>query len=195
MIGIIHETLAETLLDLGGEELKLQVFRCAGLAETTHFRINRNYSDAEFHRLFAFAKSLTGADEAYLFDAFSARFLIKAQALFPRFFEMASGAEDFIRRQAAIHAVMGASLRDPTERRDLEDKFSVLEAGNGFTRVRYRSPNRLCGLYRSLARAVAAHYGESVQIDSECCAKQGGTDCIFQLSFRRLHEGQEQTDA
>lgn len=184
MIGIIHDTLAETLVDLGGEELRRQVFRCAGLPEGTHFRINRNYSDEDFHRLFEFARSLTGADEQTLFDAFSARFLIKAQALFPRFFQMATGAQDFIRRQAAIHAVMGASLRDPAEQRDLEDKFSVLASDGEVTRVRYRSQNRLCGLYRSLARAVAEHYGEGVTIENECCAKRlGGGECIFRLTF------------
>lgn len=98
--------------------------------------------------------------------------------MFPRFFEMCADSREFLLRQPDIHGMLAAGLHDVAQRKAIADKFAVVERSDSAIEVTYRSANRLCALYRSLAHASARVYGETLSIETQHCAcKDGGDHC------------------
>jgi hypothetical protein len=183
MIGIIQDVLLELLERHGGLELRRAVLERAGCDPDQQYRMDRNYPDAECLALIEAARELTGLSQEAIEAAYADAFLERARGLFPRFFAMSTSSRDFLRRQVAIHSVLGASLRSEEERRASADKFTVEDCEDGSVQVHYRSANRLCGLYCALAHAVARDYGEVIAVERSACARRGGDTCTFHLTW------------
>lgn len=184
MIGIIHKAIDETVVALGGSELRDRVFAAAGFDPGTEFRIDRNYPDNDVERLVQAISAETGHSRAEIWDAFSTVFLAKAERLFPRFFTMAGSAKAFLTLQPAIHRPLGNGLRGAEERAAVGAKFRVVEDHADTLVVEYRSPNALCSLYMSLARAAGARFGDVPTCAVEQCGRR--TDdgvCRLRLSW------------
>ncbi len=47
--------------------------------------------------------------------------------------------------------------------------------------LRYASPRKLCAVARGIARGVADHYGEKVQITESQCMHQGARECMISI--------------
>ena len=45
--------------------------------------------------------------------------------------------------------------------------------------VLYRSPRRMCGFARGIARGIARHYGETVEITDLSCMLKGQPQCTI----------------
>jgi len=195
MIGIIQKILLELLEEAGGDTLKHAVLDRAGVDRNASFRIDQSYSDAEFMRLLQASAEETGMNEEEISGLYARTFLTKAQELFPRFFQMATSSEDFLMRQATIHAVMASGLRASEDRKQVNDKFTAQRIEPGLVRVDYRSKNQLCALYRALAHEVAGLYDETVDITCEQCVKRGDECCSFLLNWPKpgsQKEGQQE---
>jgi hypothetical protein len=184
MIGIIQKVLLDLLHETGGASLVTDVLKRAEVPEDVTFRIDQNYSDEEFHRLLQASGQATGLPESELCALYARAFLARARELFPRFFEMSSSSEEFLLRQATIHAVMASGLKTSEDRKAVTDKFSAEQVRPGFIRVSYRSANKLCELYKALAHEVAFLYGEKLQITCEHCMKRGDTECRFAINWQ-----------
>lgn len=129
------------------------------------------------------AGAVLGIDEDTILERFARTFLRSAQTHFPTFFALAADSRAFLARQPVIHNMLGSGLRNPQRLKAIDDKFSITPHDGGSLDVRYRSPNRWCVLYRALAREVANHYGERLDIATLECAKQGAAACVFRLSW------------
>lgn len=186
MIGIIQKTLTECLLQAGGEELRLAVFREAGVPPDRVFRMDQNYADEEMGRLLAATQRVTGLGVEELYALFSRTFVEVVKHVFPQFITMSANSDDLVRMQAKIHALIGAGMRSKIERDTTADKFHLEDHGKHHIAVRYRSQLQLCGLYKCLVRAMAAEFGDSVEIEMERCRKAGAESCGFAVRWMAI---------
>lgn len=78
---------------------------------------------------------------------------------------------------------MASALRNPGRRSQINDKFHISTLDNGDLSVTYDSPRRWCGLYLALAREVARHYGDALDVEVAQCRKRGAAQCVFHLHW------------
>ncbi|HBS43066.1 MAG TPA: heme NO-binding protein [Oceanospirillales bacterium] len=185
MIGIIQRVLLDLLEETGGEPLKFAVMDRAGVPHDRDFRIDQNYPIDECLKLIQGAVDETGLSEDAINVLYAKAFLKEARNLFPQFFMMAKSSEQFLLRQATIHGVIASGLKKPEERQVVKDKFSARSIEPGFVEVTYRSPNKLCGLFRALAHEVAGIYGECLTVHCADCMKRGDDACRFELRWEK----------
>ncbi|MEO1689533.1 MAG: heme NO-binding domain-containing protein [Pseudomonadota bacterium] len=164
MIGIIEKVIVDCLLDIGGDELRLDVFLDAGIPPERVYRIDQHYPDAETARLIASALRCTGLAEPELFRRLSVSFFDVVEHVFPEFLRMCRTSEELVRRQAKIHALIAAGSRRPGESEKSTDKFAMESLGPHHVRVRYRSELQLDGFFETLVREAAARFGDEVEI-------------------------------
>lgn len=183
MIGIIQKVLLDLLEQTGGLALKQAVLARVNLHSDTTFRIDQNYSDEQCLALIHATIAETGLPENDVNQLYAKAFIAEAQRLFPRFFEMSKSSEEFLLRQATVHAVMASGLQHAEERKQVTDKFNATRLSQGIVQIEYRSANRLCGLFKALAHEVADFYNEQVFISCTKCAKKGSDACSFTLQW------------
>ncbi|SEO42443.1 heme NO-binding domain-containing protein [Aquisalimonas asiatica] len=184
MIGLIQHTLLVLLEKEGGTALKQRILTDCGLDPETYFPIHQDFSDTECAALITAAAMNMRVDEQTLWGLYADHFLEEAKAIFPRFFELAPSARDFLLRQPTIHCAFGAGLRDPQAREQVRDKFQITEDGGDLI-VRYRSHLQLCQLYGALAERVLRLYDQPGSVEELQCRHQGHEACTFHISFNR----------
>ena len=176
MVGLVHRILFDTVERARGLEAVLEVKRRAGLAEDAVFRLNRLYDDAEWREILASAVGVLKMPEDEFNELFARVFIEDALKRWPIWFQMAGSALELLELQPAIHNNFAAGLESLEGRESVTDKFRVESRDQGLI-VHYRSPNRLCAIYRAVAREVLAHYGEKAEIHEKTCLKHGGAEC------------------
>ena len=182
MIGLIQHTLMVLVEKHGGRELKEQVLRDCSLPAETRFPIHQDLPDVQCSALITVACLRLDLDEETLWRMYADQFLTEARQLFPRFFEMAPTARDFLIRQPTIHCTFGAGLRDAAARDVVRDKFFITEDGPDLL-IRYRSNLQLCRLYCALAEAVLELYAQPGSIVEEECRHDSHQACLFRITF------------
>lgn len=190
MVGLIQKILLDVVEQRAGVAGALEVKRRAGVAPDRIFRIGEVYSDEEWKLLFHAACDVLQLAEAELLDVYAERFGQDALLRFPMWFRMCANSREFLERQATIHNVFASGVRDREARRAVVDKFRI-EKRAGEIITHYRSPNRLCGLYKALARWMVGYYGDEVVIDEPKCELRGDDECEIHVSWTRLHERSE----
>lgn len=200
MIGIIEKVIVDCLLDVGDDELRLDVFFDAGIPPDRVYRMDEHYSDAETARLIASALRLTNVEPDQFYELFSRVFFDVIQDVFPEFLRMSETSEDLVRKQAKIHALIAAGCRKPGESEKSTDKFQLEDRGPHDIVVRYKSELQLCALYERLVHFAAARYGDEVRIASHDCAHNGADLCTIAVKWTaiggrptRFHDGQVAT--
>lgn len=182
MIGLIQKVLVDTIREQGGESALQKIAADAGVTLHEAFRIDRDYPDDECLRLIAATASYFKMDEDSLYQLYADRFVRTSRTLFPRFYQMAASAREFIERQPRIHAILASSLASEESRGRVRDKFEVAPCGDDLL-VNYRSPNRLCGLYKALYQRILAEYGDTGSFEIQRCQKRGDPVCTFCLKM------------
>lgn len=182
MIGLIQRVLIDHIESTLGEAAMRQLAVDAGI-EHLGRRIDTDYDDAECLRLFDAAGEALGLDQEALMALYADIFVKWTLVHYPMFFQMADSAQAFLARQPAIHASMGAGIRDAQLRARVNDKFRIVEQHPGRLVVEYRSDNGLCGLYRALFRRLLEHYGERGLCEETGCMHRGDACCRFVMHF------------
>jgi hypothetical protein len=118
-------------------------------------------------------------------DAYAEVFCRDALSRFPKWFEMSANSREFLERQVTIHNVFASGVRDPGARKAVADKFHI-EKRPGEIVTHYRSPNRLCSMYKSLARWLFRHYGDEATIEEPKCMLRGDEECELHVVWRKL---------
>ena len=186
MIGLIQHTLLHMLDNSGVAGARAEVLRRVGLPEDTHFRIDTDYDDLQADALLEQTCAVLNLTREQAFQAFASAFLADTRTRFPAFYAMSTDSRAFLARQAAIHNVMASGLRNPSRRRQINDKFHIAALGDGDLRVHYNSPRGWCGLYLELAREVAHFYGDQLEVTVDQCRQRGDGQCVFQLHWPAL---------
>jgi predicted hydrocarbon binding protein len=148
----------------------------AGLPAERIYRLNEPYPDSEAQRLTAVAMHLISVEEV------AQTFFEDTVMRFPKWFEMCKTSRQFLEMQPEIHNTFAVGLQKPAERDAVRDKFRLERLDDELV-VHYRSPNRLCDMYKAIAQHVFRHYKEKATIDETQCMKRGDAECELRIRW------------
>ena len=182
MVGLVQKLLLDMIESNAGADSVREVKRRAGVPEDKTFRMDEAYDDDEWRRLLAATCEVLNITQEQAEEAYADFFFEDCIKRWPMWFQMAKSARDFFELQPRIHNGFATGVRDPSAGRAINDKFD-LEEGNGGLVMHYRSPNRLCGLYKALARLLINHYGDNATIKETRCLKKGDSECELHICW------------
>jgi predicted hydrocarbon binding protein len=158
-----HEAVVETLAE-------------AGLPTDRVYRLNEPYADSEAQRLTAAASQRLSVED--IAETFFRETLVR----FPTWFEMCKTSRELLELQPEIHNTFAVGLQRPEERDAVRDKFRLEKLENELV-VHYRSPNRMCDMYKAIARRVFEHYHDDATINETSCMKRGDSECELRIRW------------
>jgi hypothetical protein len=182
MLGLVPKVLMKWVTSDYGEAVALEIRRRAGCQADLDFRINEVYDDELWRNLVVAGTEVLGCSSDTLEEGYARFFLKDAQERWPVWFKMSGSAREFLERHPAVHNNFADGIRDPSKRESIKDKFRIEKLDNALI-THYRSPNRHCHLYVSLAREVLSLYGEQATIDHRKCVKRGDEECEIWISW------------
>ncbi|MGM8850937.1 heme NO-binding domain-containing protein [Salinicola halophyticus] len=182
MIGLIQRVLIDHVESHYGEAAVDRIAAQAGVSSPGR-RIDTDYDDADTLAFFEAAGDYLELHHEALMTLYADLFINWTRRHYPMFFSMADSAQAFLGRQPAIHASLGAGIRDPDLRSRVNDKFRVVDQSEGALIVEYRSANGLCSLYRALFARVLAEYAQSGELAETRCRHRGDDCCRFEMTF------------
>jgi len=185
MIGLIQKILFDLVEEKGGTKAVLEVKRRAGVSPEQIFRVGEVYPDDEWQRMFAATCEVLEVTEAQAVEVYADAFGRDALARFGKWFEISKNSREFLERQVTIHNVFASGLRDADARKAVTDKFRIEQFQDKIVTY-YRSPNKLCELYKALAQWMARHYGDEMSIEETKCMHRGDDECVMHVSWQKL---------
>ncbi|MEL7255790.1 MAG: heme NO-binding domain-containing protein [Pseudomonadota bacterium] len=189
MIGIIEKVLVDCLIEVGGDELRQDVFFAAGIPADRVYRMDQHYPDAETARLLEATLTQTQLDAQAIFDLFTAQFFDIVEQVFPEFLRMCSSSEDLLRKQIKIHSIMAGGCRAAEDRQQVYDKFHLVDIGPHEIQVHYKSELQLSLLYETLMRYAAEKFGDTVvmqKIYPDPDAPDGAGGVVFHMRWTAI---------
>jgi len=159
-----------------GHEGAAQTLAEAGLPPDRVYKLNESYADSEGQRLTAAALQLVSLEDV------AEAFFKDTLQRFPTFFEMCKTSRSFLEMQPEIHNTFAHGLQRPEERDAVRDKFRLEKLEDELV-VHYRSPNRLCEMYKAIAQHVFQHYGDKATIDEPQCMNRGDGECELRIRW------------
>jgi len=160
-----------------GPEAVIRTLTEAGLPPDRAYRLNESYPDSEAQRLSAIAFKRLSIEE--IAQAFFDDTLVR----FPTWFQMCKTSREFLELQPEIHNTFAHGLQRPEERDAVRDKFRLEKLDDELI-VHYRSPNRLCDMYKAIASRVFQHYGDTASIEERRCTKRGDSECELRIRWK-----------
>jgi hypothetical protein len=185
MIGLIQKILLDLVEEKGGPQAVMDVRKSAGVPMDRIFRIGEVYSDTEWQDLLSATCRVLGANEDQVMEQYADVFGRDALIRFSKWFEMSANSREFLERQIIIHNVFASGVVDPNSRKAVVDKFRI-ETFDDKIVTHYRSPNRLCSLYKALARWMFAHYSDDAVIEEVKCMHRGDEECEIHVVWKNL---------
>jgi predicted hydrocarbon binding protein len=185
MIGLIQKILLDLVEEQAGPEAVRDVKRSAGVPPDRIFRIGEVYSDLEWQNLLSAACRVLHANEDEVMEQYADVFGRDALVRFSKWFEMSANSREFLERQITIHNVFASGVVDPNSRKAVVDKFRI-ETFDDKIVTHYRSPNKLCALYKALARWMFNHYADDAVIEETKCMHRGDEECEIHVIWKNL---------
>ena len=182
MLGYPFRPLMNAILAKGGPEAAAEVKRRAEVPPERSYRMSEIYADEECQRLLAAAGDVLAMTAEQVCEIWADAFLEDTQKRFPAWYRMCANSRALLECHPEIHYGFGASLEDPDASQAVIDKFRIEKLEDALI-VHYRSPNRLCLLYRALAVRVVAHYGDDASIEEPRCLHRGDPECEFRIRW------------
>jgi len=187
MIGLIQKVLFDLVEEKAGLEALAEVKRSAGVPLERIFRLGEVYSDTEWQNLLSATCRVLRANEEQVMELYADEFGRDALARFSKWFEISANSREFLERQITIHNVFASGVRDPGSRKAVVDKFRI-ETFDDKIVTHYRSPNKLCSLYRALARWMFKYYGDEAVIEEIKCMHRGDEECEIHVIWKNLKQ-------
>jgi Haem-NO-binding len=176
VLGYPLKTLLNAIEIRYGHEAVVQTLAEAGLPADRVYRLNEPYDESEAQRLTVAASQRLSVED--IADAFFTDTL----ARFPTWYEMCRTSREFLEMQPEIHNTFAVGLQRPEERDAVRNKFRLEKLDDELV-VHYRSPNRLCDIYKAIARRVFQHYQDKATIDEPRCMKRGNVECELRIRW------------
>ena len=185
MIGLIQKILLDLVEEKAGPEAVTTVKRAAGVPLDRIFRLGEVYSDTEWQNLLSATCGILGADEDQVMELYADVFGRDALIRFSKWFEMSANSREFLERQITIHNVFASGVVDPNSRKAVVDKFRI-ETFEDKIVTHYRSPNKLCSLYKALAHWMFTYYADDAVIEETKCMHRGDDECEIHVIWKNL---------
>jgi predicted hydrocarbon binding protein len=185
MIGLIQKILLDLVEERMGPEAVRDVKRSAGVPVDRIFRLGEVYSDTEWQNLLSATCRVLGANEDQVMELYADAFGRDALIRFSKWFEMSANSREFLERQVTIHNVFASGVVDPNSRKAVVDKFRI-ETFDDKIVTHYRSPNKLCSLYKALAHWMFTHYSDDAVIEETKCMHRGDEECEIHVIWKNL---------
>ena len=182
MVGLIPNLLLKLVEANGGAAAVAAVKDRAEIPSERTYPFTCFCEEEEWQRLFAASCDVLQLSRDEAEQVFASFFCQDVLVRWPAWFEMASGAREFLLRQPEIHNSFRTSLSDPAQRDAVSQKFHISEA-DGELVTRYSSPNGLCAFYKSAALWIIDHYGERATIEEPLCTKRGDDYCEIHIRW------------
>jgi len=152
----------------------------AGIAPDRAYEVFGSYPDEEVFALVGAASETTGLPATALLEDFG-------EFIAPDLLEMYWGAIapewrtlDVIEHtESTIHTVVRVDHPGAAP-----PYLRVTRSGEREVTVLYTSPRRLCAIARGIARGIARHYGESLEITDRRCMHRGDSDCVIVMATK-----------
>jgi hypothetical protein len=177
MLGYPLKVVLQEVEKLRGREAVEKVLAEVGLPADHAYRLNVPYSDAEAVRLTAAAFRFLSREEV------AAAFFNDTLARFPTWFAMCKTSREFLEMQPEIHNTFAHGLQRPQEQQAVREKFRLDKLEDELV-VHYRSPNRMCDMYKAIAQHVFRHYHDEATIDETMCMHRGDAECELRIRWR-----------
>ena len=155
----------------GGDAWKALVQR-AGVGATLYLPIGE-YPDADAVALVGAASEATGVPAGEILEDFGHFIAPDLMGMYRSLVRPEWRTLEFLENtEGTIHRVvrMKDAAAHPPEIR-------CERLGPGEVVIRYASPRRMCAVARGIARGVAGHYGERVEIEEPQCMLRGDAEC------------------
>lgn len=159
-----------------GQPGVVQTLAEAGLPPDRAYRLSVSYDDSETQRLCAAAFQRISVEDVA--EVFFQDTLVR----FPTWFAMCKTSRDFLEMQPDIHNTFAQGLQRPEDRKAVLDKFRLEKLDDELV-VHYRSPNRMCDMYKAIAQHVFRHYQDKATIDEPRCMKRGDAECELRIRW------------
>ena len=183
MVGLIQKLLLDLVESAATSDQVAEVKRRAGIPPDMEFRIDETYDDEEWRRLLAATCEVLEITQEQAEEEFADFFFRDMVKRWPTWLQMAKSSREFLERQPLIHNGFATGMQEPAKRDAINDKFRIESADDELV-VRYCSPNRLCGLYKALARSVFSYYGDQAAIHETQCLKNGDSACEIHICWK-----------
>ncbi len=188
MLGVIHNSFYAFIRQNWGDATCERIKEMSQIPVERNHRINTYYDDNQWQTLLKIASDELEMDADTLewtFAYFSGEYLCR---LFPGFLVGINSARDMLLRQPRIHSTIGLSVDEPARRKQINDKFTIIDNEDGSLTMQYFSPNKMCTFYRGLATWVGTQFDEKVVIAEHKCLKHGHELCEIHLTFEPVTE-------
>ena len=182
MLGLMPKVLMELVANNYGMEAVAEVKRRAGCEDDAQFRINEVYDDETWRRIVVAGTEVLNCSPEALEEEYAKYFLKDAQRRWPEWFKMSSSAREFLERHPVVHNNFADAVRDTRARDQIKDKFRIEKFDDKIV-THYRSPNKHCHLYISLAQEVLRHYEDEAAIEEVTCIKRGDPECEIWITW------------
>jgi len=176
VLGYPLKTVLNLIEKRHGPEAVVQTLKDAGLPADRTYRLNEPYDDDEAQRLTAAAFELVSIDEV------AKAFFDDTRLRFPMWFEMCKTSREFLEMQPEIHNTFAIGLQRPEERQAVRDKFRLEKLDDELV-VHYRSVNRMCDIYKRIARLVFDLYQDTATIAEPKCMTRGDDECEIRIRW------------
>ncbi|WED41988.1 heme NO-binding domain-containing protein [Legionella cardiaca] len=185
MIGLIQKILLNMVHSIKGEEGVTQLKKLAQVPQDKNFQINNVYTDEEWQRLLTAALDLLQLNQEEIEALYADYFCNDVIVRFPTWFQMSKNSYEFLSIQPTIHNCFATGCADAVARQAVNEKFKLEQLPNKLI-THYRSPNKLCGLYKALAQWVIHYYKDEANIEEKKCIKLGDDECEIHVNWTKL---------
>ena len=188
MIGLIQKVALDVVEQLGGVTALERVRERAALPSDRLYRLGDAYPDDECQRLFQAAIEILELTEDAFLNSYADRFGRDVQRRFGKWFDLAQNSRQFLEFQTTIHNTFASGVVDPAARQAVKDKFNVETIDSRNIITHYRSPNRLCKLYRALGQWMAGYYGDQIEFEDPQCQLRGDDECEIHVRWTHVEK-------
>jgi hypothetical protein len=178
MHGLIVSKLRDYVVSNYGGETWQRITEGVGVwAEGSTPNLDRIYPDPMALALIDKAVQATGMPAETVLEDFGNFIAPALLRLYPDLIKPGWRTLDIIERtEERIHTVVRS--RDPDA---APPRLRTRRVGLTEVEIDYTSPRRLCWLAEGIARGLAAHYGETVEISQPECMHRGAARCLISV--------------